>query len=373
MTNRYAINCRLTICILGLVIMTASDYILYIRWIYSMNNYKWYAGAIIFPLVGLLMFWIPTFYMTYISKTIKERDKKLNHKKMICMGFLDSLNSIIATFSIPFLSVPLMTILDKSSLPITMLFSYFWLKRRYFKSHYLGAFLTIYGILLPLIMWTDNVIANPFWISMYFLSIIPGCISYCYKEKWMKLSDVSLWWMNAWVSLWQVLVGLLSLPIILIPGLTVAHTPGISIGNYLLAATKCQFLGINTLDGDNCEFASIWMIAYQTICTIVNIMMLVIMKDSSSVMFLVVNTIKTPITAWLGSYASIAGKAASPVTTADFMSFIMLLVAGYVYYHKKELSLDPNITGHQGIPSPTRQTDLGNPLIDSYDENFKKL
>jgi uncharacterized membrane protein len=353
--------------------MTASDYILYIRWIYSMNNYKWYAGAIIFPLVGLFMFWIPTIYMSYISKTITNDDKNLNQKKMFIMGFLDSTNSIIATFAIPFLSVPLMTILDKSSLPITMLCSYIWLKRRYYKSHYLGAFLTIYGILLPLIMWRGNVIANPFWVSMYILSIIPGSISYCYKEKWMKLTDVSLWWMNAWVSLWQVLVGLLTLPIILIPGLTVAHTPNISIIDYLLAATKCQFLGINTLDGDNCEFASIWMISYQTICTIVNIMMLVIMKDSSSVMFLVINTIKTPITAWLGSYASIAGKAASPVTTADLMSFVMLLVAGGVYYYKKEISLDPNITGHQGIPSPTRYNDLGNPLMDPSDTNFKKL
>ena len=47
-----------------LLFITPLDYILYVRWIDGMSNYNWYASSFIFPLFGILFFYIGTKYLS---------------------------------------------------------------------------------------------------------------------------------------------------------------------------------------------------------------------------------------------------------------------------------------------------------------------
>ena len=165
-------NFKLYIYIACLLVFTSIDYILYVNWVDTMSNYNWYAGSFIFPLIGCLFFWIPTWFLQYVKKEPFIEERKIEQKDLIKIGILDSLNSIIGTLATPFLSIIVMTITDKLSLPLIMLASYIVLKRRYYRSHYLGAFLTIYGILEAFVPdFTSNKTNNYLWLMLYIISL----------------------------------------------------------------------------------------------------------------------------------------------------------------------------------------------------------
>ena len=168
-----------------LIGLTSFDYILYVQWIQRMKNYKWYAGSFVFPLFGCFLFWLPVWYKKYITKYEFIEENKFSQKKLFTIGTFDSLNSILGTYATPFLSVLLMTILDKLSLPLTMVASCFYLKTKYQIIHYLGAFLTIYGVAVSFIPEFSNggQVREDYWLALYIISLIPGVMSFCYKEK----------------------------------------------------------------------------------------------------------------------------------------------------------------------------------------------
>lgn len=67
--------------------------------------------------------------------------------------------------------------------------------------------------------------------------------------------------------------------------------------------------------------------------------MFLIIQEGSAVLFIIIRTLKTPITSYLASYPQLAGVSASPVTVADWYAFIMLIVASIVYYYNKETNV----------------------------------
>ena len=59
-------------------------------------------------------------------------------------------------------------------------------------------------------------------------------------------------------------------------------------------------------------------------------MFMIIRKESSAV-YIIINTIKMPITAWLGSYPELVGTQAQSINIADFISFIGIAIGVIVY------------------------------------------
>ena len=75
-----------------------------------------------------------------------------------------------------------------------------------------------------------------------------------------------------------------------------------------------------------------------------------IIRKGSSTYFVLINSLKIPIQAWLASYKSLSGKNYSPISWNDFFSFILLIVAIFVYNDKAEKNID----------SPLLDLDLNN-------------
>ena len=126
------------------------------------------------------------------------------------------------------------------------------------------------------------------------------------------------------------------------------------VGIYFVNATLCQFSGINSKLDDDCSNNLFLMLLYQVISTVINILMFKIIREGSSVYFVLINSLKLPIQGWLASYKFLAGRNYSPITWNDFFSFILLIVATLVYNDKKE----------EDINKPILNLDIEHPDLD---------
>jgi len=329
---------KLTLYLILLLVFTSVDYLLNVRWINSMKNYTIISGSILFPLFGLIFFFIPTIFLHITKRLDKNENNKVTNKDISAIALFDGVQSLLSTIPIPHLNIVVMSIVDKINLPLVALSSYIFLKRRYYPSHYLGIFLTLYGILVSFIpnFMEKNIVLEVGWMFLYISSVIPGTASYIYKEKRLKEVNVSVWWMNTWICLYQLIIGIVFLPIVILSSNSLTFT---GFPKHISEAFKCQFAGINSNQGDNCEYALLWFMLFNVLSTFSNILMFLIIQEGSAVLFIIVRTLKTPITSYLASYPQLAGMSASPVTIADWYAFVMLIVASFVYYYKKETNV----------------------------------
>ena len=350
-----------------LVVVTPIDYILYIRWLDGMQNYKWFASSFVFPLFGIIFFYLGVLYLNIRGYSINT----CQQKPLVIMGIMDGIRSLLQSFSAPYLSIIVMTILDKLSLPLLLLFSYCFLQRRYYKCHYLGVFLTIYGVMVSYIPSFSNGKFNEGWATFIFIiGILPGVLSYIFKEKMLDNQQINIWWMNLWISIWQFLFGLLMFPIMLIPISGSDITIKVNdIGNYFNDAFKCQFANINVRKDDQCDNNLFNLVVYNTISTFINILMFMMIKEGSSTYYMIINTLKLPIQAWLGSFRSIAGRNYAAININNLFSFVLLGVATLVYNDKPEIKYE-RITSSESELTDRNSTDDDDLTISTHFESY---
>ena len=315
---------------------TCFDNIINVRWLSAMQNYTLFAGAVLFPLSGILFFSIPMIYLKKTGKITYENTFKLvSHKDLLIIAFFDSTNSILQSIATPYLPVISMSIYNRLTLIGIPFISFFYLSKRYLPSHYLGIFLTLYGILISFMPnFLNHESMGDGWALIYILGVFPAICSFVYKEKKLKGSP-EIWWFNTWVCIYQLLIGTLMLPF----NILLTKTSSFSkFGKEIGYGFACQFAGKNMQDGDNCQYALIWFLLFNVLVTFLNVLMFIIIREGSSVLFVITNTVKTPITSFLGSFKVLAGKNTSKLTIADFFAFIMLIIGSLVYSWNDELS-----------------------------------
>lgn len=345
-TNK--INPKLVSAILAYLIITPIDAILYLQWINSMGNYKWLAGGIIYPFFGLLFFAVPTIYKMYKNSINTNCCPTFDLAKI---GLMDSMGSILAALTIPFISIMLNVVVSKLILPMTMIASYFVLNKKYLWTHYTGVLITIFGVLASAIpkmeSSTDN--TNPLAMIVFICSLIPGVISYIIKETYLKKNpNADSWYMNTLISGFQLCVGIITLPMVMLP-LPELHVEPEKFGQYISNSFNCQFGGKNSMDGDDCKFSFLYLILFQIFGTIANILMFTIIREGSSVMFIMINTLKTPITALMGFcliYYNVIKFTAGEsfvLTWLDVISLIFVVIGSIFYSLKEEISNESNV------------------------------
>ena len=348
---------------LSFIILTPIDYILFIQWMDSMQNYSWYASGFIFPLIGVLLYKISIMIITRFK--IIAPPEHIIQKEIMYMGSLDSVSSIMTSFTTPYLSIILMTILDKLTLPLILFFSIIFLKKKFFKNHYLAIFLTIYAICVSYLPnLSDGKYNLPLATIVFILSLIPSSLSFIIKEKYMMTFNLDVWNLNLWTSIWQLIFGIIMFPLVLIPfgKRGINYIPANDINTYFIDATKCQFLGI----GNHCKYSFLFMILYQIICLIVNILMLEIIKYGSSVYFNMINTLKLPIQAFLASFPSIAGNNYTRITINHLFTFILIIVSIFVYNDQNENSMEEKLH----IPINSEPIDIYSNLDKNMEDNM---
>ena len=81
--------------------------------------------------------------------------------------------------------------------------------------------------------------------------------------------------------------------------------------------------------------------------------MFLVIKEGSSTYYMIINTVKLPIQAWLGSYKAIAGSNYAPININNLFSFVLLGVSAAVYSDKKEIKYE------RVLSSESELSDLG--------------
>lgn len=359
------INSELLTSILMYLIITPVDAILYMQWINTMSEYTWMAGAVIYPLFGLFFFAIPTMIMqnkkyildrmkssAYIPAIIPDKfnmyideitQEQMDYPKfqLAQIGSMDSMGSILGALSTPFISIMLNVIISKLTLPMTMFASYFFLNKKYKKYHYLGVTTTMFGILVAAIpkLYLHNTNTEPAWLLLFICSLIPGVISYIIKEIYLtQYKNADSWYMNTIISIYQVCIGICSLLLLKLPIPTLYVS---DMGKYIGDSLQCQFY--------SCKYSLLYLLMFQVFGTIANILMFKIIRKGSSVTFIMINTIKTPITALMGFFLiffrviTYTQEQKFVITWLDIISLILIIIGAIQYTSAKEKTNDETV------------------------------
>lgn len=118
----------------------------------------------------------------------------LSTRSLAFLGALDAIATALQTFSMTYLPGGWTVLLGQMTLPVTMIFSKYLLRKEYEKSHYLGATLVIVGVtcvVLPAFV-SDGGIGETgsgrnmaMWSIILLLSAVPHSLSSVIKEKYL--------------------------------------------------------------------------------------------------------------------------------------------------------------------------------------------
>ena len=91
---------KLTFYLILLLIFTSVDYLLNVRWINSMKNYTVISGSILFPLFGLIFFFVPTIYLHITKRLNVNENNKVSNKDITAIALFDGVQSLLSTIPI---------------------------------------------------------------------------------------------------------------------------------------------------------------------------------------------------------------------------------------------------------------------------------
>eukprot|EP00003_Mantamonas_plastica_P030638 TRINITY_DN7696_c0_g1_i1.p1 TRINITY_DN7696_c0_g1~~TRINITY_DN7696_c0_g1_i1.p1 ORF type:complete len:341 (-),score=108.64 TRINITY_DN7696_c0_g1_i1:665-1687(-) len=258
------------------------------------------------------------------------------------MAALDSLNAILGTIPAPKLPGALQVVLSQTIIPFNMIMSYFYLKARYVKTHYIGVFFIIAGVLVAMIPNFENSSgqsAGFIWILMFIVSNIPGAASNVYKENKLKAMDMDVWYFNAWVALFQLIFGFATFPTVFSDLLSGgAPIKPSEMGVYLENATKC-FFGVNSLPGDDCEGTFVIFLFFIAFNMTFNISMLLVFKHGSATLAVVASALRVALSEIEFTICFIAGPVCHALSMYDVISLFVLLAGIVCYKLRPEESL----------------------------------
>ncbi len=286
--------------------------------------------------------------------------------KFAIMGLFDTLFNIFSTFPTPHLGGDTMNAIQQVVLPMNMVLAYLFLKTRYHKVHLIGGTLTVFGALINFIPAMTGQTAsnagpdstNVGWITLAVLSMLPAAASNVYKEIGLKDADLDVWYANAWIGVWQLFWGMLTVWTVNVSAFQSPPIAWASVPAYIQEANWC-FLGANatyTLALGNssipgslseaCDGQALYVFLIFIVFNITyNQIMLFVFKRGSSVLFVIASAICLPLVDVLYIFPFIAGKAQENFSIYDGFALFALVFAIVIYYSEKEETLVASVDG----------------------------
>lgn len=296
------------------VILNTFDYIFYARWLDGMASYVFLASGVLYPLLH-----IPLFYLGMLLFCPK--NEHMDQNILILIGFLDGLNIVLMGEAAPKLPILIASILNSLIVPLVMSFSSLFLRRRYKINHFIGIIITLLGVMCAFIPdFTSEVQISVFGSLMYTLSLLPKAVSYMLKEKWLD-KGINLWYMNYWIAVWQAVIGAITLMM------------------YVVISSNYSYIssGINLqLKKENLIF----LFLCQVNSSLLNTIMFYILVLGSSTFYTILNSFRVPLQGILSSFKIIGGSNSQGLNIFDYISFIFIVVASFVYRYKDEIKED---------------------------------
>jgi drug/metabolite transporter (DMT)-like permease len=232
--------------------------------------------------------------------------------KILLMGFLDSLSVLLMMIGGTGTPGPLQALLFQAVIPFTMFISFIFLKERYSLLEYVSAFVLLVGAFVSFLpsLFELQEKGVPILQLVWVVSTIPVSISSVYKEYCLKNKFVNVFYLQAWITLFQLLGLFLLAPLNCIPPFGNLKLADIPLN--LWQGFHC-FLGIPTNPQyDHCDDAWINVIAYNICHIAFSICMLTLLKHLSCVVAYLQSAIRLPLITIAFHIPLIMGKDAEP-------------------------------------------------------------
>ncbi|TMW56559.1 hypothetical protein Poli38472_006569 [Pythium oligandrum] len=337
---------KLAVALVALVAARCVDRVLYTRITYGYMEFLWYFSNVILSLAFMVTSWPVVWYKMHFTDEITPEMRAFPHYKFAIMALLDTLYNMIGALPTPHIGGNLANVLNQLNLPFNMVLSYIFLSTRFKRGHLLGSILVLYGGLVSMIpIFTGQETSNMpdptvGWISLYIFSLVPSAMSNVYKEIGLKDVDLDIWYANAWVSFYQLLMAIPTVWTIRLKAFSDPPVPWSQFTDYMTSAHKC-FLG-EPVEFNGKELAcdqgvfQVFLV-YIFFNMVYNQLMLYIFKEGSSVLFVVSSAICLPLTDLLYMVPFLTGSsAAQSFTIYDGFALFVLIIGMLVYHSEKE-------------------------------------
>eukprot|EP00475_Leptophrys_vorax_P012737 TRINITY_DN1910_c0_g1_i1.p1 TRINITY_DN1910_c0_g1~~TRINITY_DN1910_c0_g1_i1.p1 ORF type:complete len:484 (-),score=115.03 TRINITY_DN1910_c0_g1_i1:76-1527(-) len=350
------------IALIALIGCRTVDQVLYYRLARMYASYTWALGAIILSAGYLIVLWPVVWYKMYVSGEITAEHRRFPQKALFIMAIFDTLSNVIGTWPLPYIPSSITNVLSNCVLPMTMLCSVLLLRTGYKWTHYVGAVMVVAGIMVRLIPTfsggaeKEPLILPAVWIPMYLISLIPSALSNVYKEGGLKGIKSDIWHVNAWIGVWQLILGFITMPTVFIPWPDTDIIKPSELGSYLSDASTCFFLGKNPRPGspDECKGIFFLFVLYLAFNVAFNQLMLVVFKKGSSVLAVISSTARLPLVDILLLWGFLAGAAKiQSITIYDILALIIIIsgIVTYKWHSEQKRGVDPNAPREHGIGS----------------------
>jgi len=251
-------------------------------------------GTILFIRIGLKI--VPKEHLTYTWGLTRPKDVIVTGglwerlpiiKFFVFMGLMDGLGNILGLIAAPHLSGTMLSLLSQTIVIFSICCSLLFLNARYTYWQVFCAMVVLTGGIIALVPQLKHGLDLDFMYAVVQgSSTLPGAISFTLKElvfqqRKKEAKDLDLFIVNSHGSLFQLLFQPLFIPLCVLLGVT----DGAPIGKYLIDGLNC-FIG-NTPDGlkpHTCDYSLISYLIYIGVNLTYNILLLLLVKQASSLL-----------------------------------------------------------------------------------------
>ena len=332
------------------------DSIITLQLLNSMLNYRYTYSSILCPIVNLFAFSLILLWYKY-KAPLEEKNKNISQINIFTLAFFEFSELLLAVIAIPNISYLIVLILGKLVLVFTMVSNYFYLQRRYLINHYLGVSIILIGVFLNINNKISNSETNIYYLIIYICSIGINAFKYTFKEKFIKKNkDLNIYWLSFYISSWQLLLGIIFIPLIFIPvnGLNIKPS---NFLNYSKDSFQC-ILGFNNENDKNCKYSLLWLFLTEIISLYIVYIVFIIVKKGSSVLCSIQNLLTIPTKALL-TYFCFTYNIINVTTSQkfifdkyDIISLILVFIGTLIYLIKQEIFFEENIIIEIEIANP---------------------
>lgn len=334
----------LVVALVGMILVSTIDSILYTRLSYKMVNYEWFLSQVITTTGFCAISW-PIVIYRVCKGMIPEEILKFPQKWFVFIAILDGTAGLLATIPTPYIPGPLLVVIGKIGIPFTMVCSYVLLGVRYRPTHYLGALLIGFGVIISVFPKLDDrktFDSNVFWLLLYLSAGIPTAFSNVYKEKVLKSgsANMDIWYFNAWVALYQLGVGFALCWTVFLPFPSPAkHIHPSDFLDYLADAILCFFGYTDSNPSDEtCSFSWLIFAVFILFNIAFNVLIFYVMQRGSATLAVIASTTTLALTSLGYHIPLLAGEAkVGAFNVYGVIALVVIIIAVFVYKIQDEI------------------------------------
>jgi len=281
----------------------------------------------------------------------------------------DQLNAALSSPASPFVSQPIQSVMTNAILIWMAIISYFWIGARYKQVHYVGMVLVMVACVVQLSTpLSDNNCSEPlskacfaayhsplhggeyiklsasamaFWYGLFLVSTFPGAVGNVYKQRVLQAQDVDVFYATWWSGNFQVLWGLICLPLMFMP-LPGQETPKISEFFSEIGHTFACMGGSTERAGDGTCGTSpppyFWIIVYLLFNITFNLAMTWLVKKISAAWAQIATVVCLGMCNIFSTSKLIMGASAEPMSLDDWLGVVIVCISLWVYNLESEVS-----------------------------------